>query len=135
VASTAKEEPMLSDARVEATVPTEDLAIARRFYEETLGLRASPGEARGIDVVYACGAGTVLRVYERGAPELPPRHTLAHFVVDDVPATVVELRGRGVVFEDYALPELQTVDGVATVDGHRIAWFRDADGNILGLHD
>jgi catechol 2,3-dioxygenase-like lactoylglutathione lyase family enzyme len=126
---------MLSDARVEATVPTEDLARARRFYEEILGLSPVGHEARGVDVVYACGGQTRLRVYDSGVPEFPPRHTLAHFMVEDVPATVAELRGRGVVFDDYDLPELNTIDGIARVDGHRMAWFRDSDGNILGLHD
>jgi hypothetical protein len=58
-----------------------------------------------------------------------------HFVVDDVAATVRELRARGVLFDDYDMPELKTVDGVATVADHRFAWFRDPDDNVLGVRD
>jgi catechol 2,3-dioxygenase-like lactoylglutathione lyase family enzyme len=127
---------MLADARVEATVPVEELGRARRFYEDVLGLRPAGEISPGVDVIYASGAGTSLLLYERARPPVPgPDPTVAHFVVDDVAAAVRELRGRGVAFEEYDLPELKTVDGVATVGDHRFAWFRDVDANVLGLHD
>ena len=62
--------------------------------------------------------------------------------VDDLEATVEYLRERGVVFEEYALPGLETVDGIATVEGNypskggkgeRAAWFRDSEGNMVGI--
>jgi catechol 2,3-dioxygenase-like lactoylglutathione lyase family enzyme len=62
--------------------------------------------------------------------------------VDDIEATVAELKGRGVVFEEVAVPGLKTVDGIAQVDGNypskggkgeRAAWFRDSEGNLLGV--
>jgi hypothetical protein len=62
--------------------------------------------------------------------------------VDDIEATVVELRARGVVFQEYDLPGLETVDGIAEVEGNypsrggvgeRAAWFRDSEGNVLGI--
>ena len=61
--------------------------------------------------------------------------------VDDIDATVAELRSRGVVFEEYDLPGLETVDGIATIEGNypskgsgeRAAWFRDSEGNMLGI--
>jgi predicted enzyme related to lactoylglutathione lyase len=46
---------------------------------------------------------------------------------------VAELRARGVVFEEYRSGQLQTVDGIATTRGGRAAWFKDSEGNILGL--
>jgi hypothetical protein len=46
---------------------------------------------------------------------------------------VVELKGRGVVFEEYHAEQFQTVDGIATTQGGRVAWFKDSEGNILGL--
>ncbi len=64
------------------------------------------------------------------------------FEVDDIDAVVAELRGRGVVFEDVDVPGLRTVDGVAEVEGNypsaggigeRAAWFRDSEGNLLGV--
>ncbi len=62
-------------------------------------------------------------------------HTVAHFIVDDVPATVAELRARGVRFDEYDLPVIELTDGVATIGGHRHAWFKDADLNVIGIHD
>jgi hypothetical protein len=61
--------------------------------------------------------------------------------VDDIEATVKELRRRGVVFEEYDLPDLKTVDGIAVIDGNypskgvgeKGAWFRDSEGNLLGI--
>jgi catechol 2,3-dioxygenase-like lactoylglutathione lyase family enzyme len=126
---------MLSEARVEATVPTSKLSRAREFYEGTLGLSPLSNEnTPGADLVYECGGGTRLRLYE-GPAMTGPAHTVAHFVVDDVEAAVRDLRGRGVSLVEYDLPELETVDGVASVGGLKFAWFRDADSNILGIHD
>lgn len=127
---------MLADARVEATVPTESLDRAREFYEGPLGLRPAGAHAPGVDVLYRCGGDTRLLVYERASTTPPPAHTLAHFVVQDVEATVRELRAEGVTFQDYDLPELTTIDGVATTpEGLKLAWFTDPDGNILAIHD
>jgi hypothetical protein len=64
------------------------------------------------------------------------------FEVEDHDATVDELRRRGVKFEDFDLPGLTTVDGVTEVAGNypskhstgeRAAWFRDSEGNLLGV--
>jgi hypothetical protein len=62
--------------------------------------------------------------------------------VDDIEATVAELRRRGVVFEVVDLPGLKTVNGIAEVAGNypssgatgeKAAWFRDSEGNLLGI--
>jgi hypothetical protein len=63
------------------------------------------------------------------------------WTVDDIEAEVAELRRRGVVFEEVDLPGLKTVDGIADVEGNypskgsgeRAAWFRDSEGNMLGI--
>ena len=124
---------MLGDARVDATIPTVDLDRAREFYGATLGLRPSDRALRGREVVYECGDGTGLLVYERkraGTAE----HTLAHFMVDDLEGTVQALRARGVTFEEYDTPDITTVDGIATFDDFKAAWIRDPDGNAIGLN-
>ena len=54
--------------------------------------------------------------------------------VDDVTAEVADLEGRGIVFEDYDLPDFKTVDHVAEMGGDRAAWFKDPDGNVLCVH-
>ncbi len=69
------------------------------------------------------------------------QHTLGAFVVRDVQAAMAELRGRGVTFEEYDLPGLRTVDGIADIEGNypskgtreRGAFFRDSEGNMLGM--
>jgi catechol 2,3-dioxygenase-like lactoylglutathione lyase family enzyme len=125
---------MLAEARVEAAVPTSKLSRGREFYEGLLGLEPAGAHTPNVDVIYECAGGTRLLVYEHPGTVRPAR-TAAHFVVDDVPATVRELRGRGLRFDDYDLPELKTVDGVATVGELRFAWFRDPDNNVIGIHD
>jgi catechol 2,3-dioxygenase-like lactoylglutathione lyase family enzyme len=124
---------MLGGARVDASIPTVDLDRAREFYGGTLGLRSSDRALRGREVVYECGDGTRLLVYERGRAASAD-HTLAHFMVDDLEGTVRDLRVRGVTFEEYDRPDIRTVEGIATFDDFQAAWFRDPDGNILALN-
>ena len=60
-------------------------------------------------------------------------HTQMGFMVSDIEREVVELRSRGVVFEEYDLPGLKTEHGIATVDHARAAWFKDSEGNLLDI--
>ena len=53
--------------------------------------------------------------------------------MEDLAAEVAELRGRGVVFEEYDQPGLRTVDGIATTPVGRAAWFKDSEGNVLTM--
>jgi hypothetical protein len=62
--------------------------------------------------------------------------------VNDIQATVSELRQRGVTFEEYDVPGLQTINGIAEIEGNypsrgglgeKSAWFRDSEGNLLGI--
>lgn len=53
--------------------------------------------------------------------------------MDDLDAEVAELKRRGVIFEEYDLPGIQTVDGVAEWGPLRVCWFKDSEGNILGV--
>ena len=55
--------------------------------------------------------------------------------VDDVVAEVADLEGRGIVFEDYDLPDFKTVNHIAVMGTERAAWFTDTEGNILCLHE
>jgi hypothetical protein len=68
-------------------------------------------------------------------------YTQMAWEVDDIEVVVAELRRRGVVFEQVDVPGLRTVDGIAEVEGNypsagiggRAAWFRDSEGNLLGI--
>ena len=120
---------MLEDSMIVATVPVTDLDRAKRFYGETLGLTIlweNPASAR-----FSCGGGTQLSVFRR-APSTAD-HTLAHFEVSDIEAVVRELEDSEVSFVDYAEGPLQTTGHIAQLGPARAAWFRDPDGNALGL--
>ena len=128
-----KRETMLTGARIVAIVPTTDLARAKAFYGETLGLVDANVPTPGRQVIYRCGDNTLLEVYERPTAG-DAQHTLASWEVVDLRAAVDQLRNRGVRLEQYDLPEVKTEDGISTTGDLREAWFRDPDGNILRIH-
>jgi catechol 2,3-dioxygenase-like lactoylglutathione lyase family enzyme len=118
---------MLKDSRVYTTLPVTDPARARAFYAEKLGLR--PTEPDGD--FYVCGEGTRFVISIMGSK--PGGHTQMGFLVDDLAAEVAQLRAKGVVFEDYDLPTLKTVGGIADRGDMKVAWFKDSEGNMLGI--
>jgi catechol 2,3-dioxygenase-like lactoylglutathione lyase family enzyme len=128
----------LQDAGVATRLPAQDLERARRFYEEKLGLQ--PVEERPGGLRYLCRGGDFALFESAGASS--GGHTQMGWEVDDLESTVRELRARGVVFEEYDLPGLRTVHGIAEIQGNypskggvgeRAAWFRDSEGNMLGI--
>lgn len=120
----------LTDAKARATVAVSDSDRARTFYQDTLGLTLE-SELPGV-TTFRCGDGTVLDVYQ-SAFAGTAKSTVASFQVADLSAAMAELRGRGVAFEEYDQGEMKTTDGVVDFGAARGAWFRDPDGNILGL--
>ena len=120
---------MLNNAPIMTTIPVVDADRAKKFYTETLGLTVLSEDDGGR--VLAAGGGTTVLLYPRGATVAD--HTVAAFLVEDVPATVAQLRERGVTFEEYDFPGLKTVDGIAEMGGLQAAWFIDTEGNILSV--
>jgi catechol 2,3-dioxygenase-like lactoylglutathione lyase family enzyme len=129
---------MLGDARVATRLPAHDLDRARSFYAEKLGLE--PADERPGGLLYRCGGGEFALFASAGGS--PGSFTQMAFEVDDLPATVATLRERGVTFEEYDLPGLRTVDGIAEIAGNypskhargeRGAWFKDSEGNLLAV--
>jgi catechol 2,3-dioxygenase-like lactoylglutathione lyase family enzyme len=121
----------LSDARVGATIAVSDMERAKEFYEGKLGL--SGGEDAGDGGrTYRCGGGTELHIFP-GAGAGKSESTIAGFAVGDVDATVDELSGKGVTFEQYDEPLKTDERGVATTDGTKVAWLKDPDGNVLAI--
>ena len=128
---------MLEDSQVATRLPVNNLERARRFYSEKLGLQ--PAEERPGGLRYRCGSGYFALFESAGAAS--GTHTQMGWEVVDIEATVAMLRARGVVFEDYDLPGLKTVNGIAEIEGNypskgvgeRGAWFRDSEGNLLGI--
>jgi catechol 2,3-dioxygenase-like lactoylglutathione lyase family enzyme len=121
---------MLSNAPVAPALPASDMARARAFYEQALELPVVEEDPGG--VTFGCGQGTAVFVYPSEFAGTN-KATAAAFRVDDLDAVMSRLRERGVVFEDYDLPELKTVDGVASFGDFKGAFFTDSEGNIIGL--
>ncbi len=122
----------LSDGKVSPAIGVSDMGKAKEFYEGKLGLTGGEETGDG-GVDYECGAGTTLHVYPSPAAK-PSGATLAAFDVDDVEATVDELIGNGVSFEQYSEEPLKTDEkGIATLGEDKIAFVKDPDGNILAV--
>jgi catechol 2,3-dioxygenase-like lactoylglutathione lyase family enzyme len=129
---------MLGGARIATRIPVRDLTRARAWYSDKLGLEPSEERPGGLRYTLANGEFALFE----SAGTSPGTFTQMGFEVDDLEATVAELKERGVVFEDVDVPGLETVDGIAQVEGNYpskgghgelAAWFRDLDGNMLGI--
>ncbi|MDR3546148.1 MAG: VOC family protein [Candidatus Limnocylindrales bacterium] len=119
---------MLPDRRVHTTLPTPDPERLRTFYEETLGF--VPFAQRPGAILYRAGDGSLFAISKAGA-RATGGHTQMAFTVPDIAAEVADLRGRGVVFLDYDVPK--TEQGIGRVGAGRAAWFKDPDGNLIGV--
>jgi predicted enzyme related to lactoylglutathione lyase len=116
-----------------ATLPAGDLDRARKFYGEVLGLELEEWE----------GDGSIkVRIGETWFGVYPSQFagtnqaTAVGLGVADTEEAVAALRARGVVFEEYDFGEIKTVDGIITMpDGTKGAWFKDTEGNIIGIND
>ena len=120
---------MLNDGHVYAALPVRDLGRARAFYAEKLGLEPAADNPGGL--LYRLEGGGEFLLYPSG--HRPGGHTQVNINVRDVATLVATLKARGVVFEDYDMPGLTTVDGVAVSGPHTSAWFRDSEDNLIGL--
>jgi predicted enzyme related to lactoylglutathione lyase len=122
---------MLSDSKVEANIPASDLARAREFYADKLGLK--PSQEFGEEALaYRTQGGTAFNVY-RTEYAGQAGHTIAQWHVADVAAEVRDLKAKGVTFEVYeGMPGVQWDGEVADIPGMgRAAWFKDSEGNIM----
>lgn len=126
---------MLTHAPVDVMLPVVDLATAKAFYAETLGLNEFElprPEMAEMVAVFATGSGNIV-LYRREEPTRAD-HTAATFHVDDLESLVTSLAERGVVFEKYDMPGMQTDEhGITSWGDDKGAWFKDPAGNILGL--
>jgi predicted enzyme related to lactoylglutathione lyase len=121
---------MLKDASIVPYVPVSNLTRARKFYEEKIGLQ--PREEYGGGVIYDCGNGSWFFMYHSPGAGTS-KASQAFWSVRDVEAEVTELKGRGVVFEEYTMPGITMVNSIATAGGAKTAWFKDSEGNILAI--
>ncbi|CAM5739095.1 hypothetical protein SALBM311S_05380 [Streptomyces alboniger] len=134
----ADDRNILARGRVATRLPAQDLDRARRFYSEQLGLE--PVDERPGGLLYRCG-GTDFALFQSTGSSTGT-FTQMGWEVDDIETIVAELKRRGVVFEVVDIPGFRTEDGIAEIDGNypskgargeRAAWFRDSEGNLLGI--
>jgi predicted enzyme related to lactoylglutathione lyase len=128
---------VMKTSGITAALPAQDLARAKSFYTEKVGLQAlesrflEAADGRtGLDVGDGMNRFFVYPAQARSSAEF----TQAVIQVNDVRAAVEEMRGRGVEFEEYDTPETRTENGIARMPGGgEGAWFKDSEGNLLGL--
>ena len=121
---------MLKESKAFSGFSANDIAKAKDFYGQTLGLEVS--EDHGLLTLHLAGGHKVL-VYPK-PNHVPATFTVLNFPVKNVNQAVDELKKRGVRFEIYNLPDLKTDEkGIMRGKGPTIAWFKDPSGNILSV--
>jgi predicted enzyme related to lactoylglutathione lyase len=120
---------MLSTSPIRAYIPVLDVARARKFYEEIIGLRPKLEYAGG--VVYECGGAEVFMYPTPNAGT--SKASQAFWQVADVEAEVADLKARGLKFQEYNMPGMTMENSIVTAGGAKTAWFKDTEGNILAI--
>lgn len=123
---------MLKDRNSSAIVAVSDLKRAQTFYADTLGL--AEGEGSGDDVLVFRTGATFLVVYPSEFAGTNRSNAVVWAVGDEIESIVADLRGKGVVFEQYDMEGATFADGIHRFGDFRAAWFRDPDGNILHIN-
>ena len=121
---------MLKNAPIMPTIPVADAARAKQFYEGVLGFSAKEEMPGGI--VYDSGNGTYFFTYPSAGAGTSTA-TYASWQVDNLESEITNLKTKGVVFEEYDMPGLKTENSIMTAGDVKAAWFKDTEGNILGL--
>lgn len=123
---------MLRDSPAFSGFSTNDIAKAKEFYGETLGLDVA---AENDILRLHLGGGHTVIVYAKGDRHEPATFTVLNFPVPDIEKAVDELTARGVRFEQYGGDDGPRTDerGIFREEGPPIAWFADPAGNILSV--
>jgi catechol-2,3-dioxygenase len=122
--------PMLASHPIDPMILATDLAAAREFYGDRIGLEVLIESDDFL--TFGCGGDSRLVVTRSSTGTSEPQ-TKASWRVSDLAAEVTDLRSRGVEVEEYDEPGLKTVDGIADVGFALSAWIVDPDGNSIGL--
>ncbi|QBE66930.1 VOC family protein [Pseudoduganella lutea] len=123
---------MLANTEVMATIAVRDIAAAREFYGNVLGLQENPGGGEEEVVSYLSGSA-LLMVYRSEFAGTNQATSATWTVGDEVEEIVKALKTKGVAFEHYEMPGLQLVGDIHVGDQMKVAWFKDPDGNVLSI--
>lgn len=121
---------MLKDHPVHATIPCQDLGRAKSFYAEKLGV--TPAEEQPGGAFYRSPDGSRFLLFPSGG-SAAGTHTQMGWAVSDIEAEVRDLKQRGVEFLSYDFPGFDKATSIADTGGVRAAWFKDSEGNLLGV--
>ena len=121
---------MLSDARYAAALPCSDLARAKAFYADKLGL--VPADERPDRAFYQGPGGTGFLLFASKG-KASGSHDQMRFSVADIEGEVRDLKQRGVRFEEYDFPGFDKATSIAWVVDHSAAWFKDSEGNLVAI--
>ena len=122
---------MLEHSKAFSSFSVRDIAAAKTFYAEKLGLQVDAGDMDTLRI-HIGGTAEVL-VYPKGERHQPATFTVLNFPVSDIEKTVDELTGRDIEFERYT-GEIKTDDkGIFRGGGPLIAWFKDPSGNVISV--
>jgi len=121
----------LANAKAVTTLTASDVDRAKSFWTEKLGLKMAANQADPAGITLEAGDGTEIFIYNSGAPKAT--NTVVSFKVDNVLATVNELKEKGVTFETYDMEEIKTDENnIATwEEKYQAAWFKDSEGNVV----
>jgi len=123
---------MFTNTKAFSGFSVHDLAQAEHFYSEALGLKVTRNPDMPILTLHITGGNPVI-VYLKPNHQ-PATFTILNFPVSNVQQAVQALKLKGVVFESYSGPEIETgPDHVFRGGGPLIAWFKDPSGNILSV--
>ncbi|WP_338760767.1 VOC family protein [Massilia sp. METH4] len=125
---------MLANTEAMATIAVRDLAAARTFYGDTLGLQesATGGDAEGEVLSYLSGSSRIM-VYRSQYAGTNEATSATWATGDEIEEIVAALKAKGVAFEHYEMPGLRLEGDIHVGNGMKVAWFKDPDGNILSI--
>ncbi len=124
---------MFEGRRCAAMLPASDIERAKSWYADHLGLKPTYEDQGGVQ--YTTGDGTEFWVYPSQFAGTN-QATAMGFMAKDLSAEMDDLKSRGVTFQEYDIPGVKTVGGVAEFgEGERGAWFKDSEGNIIALFE
>jgi catechol 2,3-dioxygenase-like lactoylglutathione lyase family enzyme len=121
---------MLGDYPIDVVLLATDLNASRDFYRDKIGLEIVTESPNA--VTFKCGSGNRLAI-SKSTVGTADEQTQAAWRVTDLEEELATLRSRGVEIQEYDLPGLKTIDGIADIGFARMAWFIDPGKNCVGV--
>lgn len=122
---------MLGDIDAAANIAVKNLDAAKKFYEDTLGLKQVGAEGEEL-IVFRSGTSTIY-VYESQYAGTNQATAITWVVGEDIENVIRRLKDKGVTFEHYDIPDMTRQGDVHVAGNMKVAWFKDLDGNLLNL--